>query len=271
VVVELNRPRKRNAINAKMWREIGDAFHAIGSLGDGCRCVLLIGAGKSFCAGIDIADENFGLMNVNEDENGADVARRYISLRPKILEMQACLTAIEECAVPVVAAIHGACIGAGIDMSSCADIRICSPNSKFSVKEAKLGLAADVGTLQRLPKICGHSSRIRELCYTGENFDSIEAARLGFVSRVSPSDQGLIDVAMDICQRIANNSPVAVQGTKLSINYSRDHTVKEGLEHIASHNAAALMTNDLLDSFMASSSGNGETAEFQLMLPHSKL
>ncbi len=254
-----------------MWREIGDAFRAIGSQGDGARCVLLIGAGKGFCAGIDIADENFGLVGANDDESSVDVARRFISFRPKILEMQACLTAIEECALPVVAAIHGACIGAGIDMSSCADIRVCSPNSIFSVKEAKLGLAADVGTLQRLPKICGHSSRIRELCFTGENFGADEAARLGFVSRVSPSDSALMDTTMEICRAISNNSPVAVQGTKLSLNYSRDHTVKEGLEHIALHNSAALMSNDLLDSFMTASSGNGSPAEFLPMLPHSKL
>lgn len=254
-----------------MWREIGEAFRSLGSIGDGCRCILLVGVGKSFCAGIDVADENFGLMSANDDESGSDVARRYISFRPKILEMQACLTAIEECSVPVVAAIHGACIGAGIDLSSCADIRICSPNSKFSVREAKLGLAADVGTLQRLPKICGHSSRIRELCYTGEDFGAGEAARVGFVSRVSPTDEDLIEVSMGVARRIARNSPVAVQGTKLSLNFSRDHTVKEGLEHIAMHNSAALMTNDLLDSFMASSNKNGAAAEFPPLLPNSKL
>jgi enoyl-CoA hydratase/carnithine racemase len=253
-----------------MWREIGIAFRAIGSLGDDCRCVLLVGAGKSFCAGIDIADENFGLMSVNDEEIEADVARRYMSFRPKILEMQACLTSIEECPVPVVAAIHGACIGAGIDMTCCADVRFCSPSSKFSVREAKLGLAADVGTLQRLPKICGHSSRIRELCFTGENFGAGEAYRLGFVSRISDSDEGLIEMALDTCQRIGNNSPVAVQGTKLSLNYSRDHTVKDGLEHIASHNAAALMTKDLMDSFMATSSGK-DKADFEPLLMHSKL
>ena len=163
-----------------MWREIGNAFRALGSTGDSCRCILLMGEGKSFCSGIDIADENFGLMDANDD-NGADVARRYLSFKPKILEMQACLTAIEECAVPVVAAIHGHCVGAGIDVSSCADIRVCTKSAFFSVREARLGLAADVGTLQRLPKICGHGSRIRELCFTGEDFSAVEALRIGFV------------------------------------------------------------------------------------------
>jgi len=252
-----------------MWRELGEVFRTLGSTGDGCRCILLIGEGRSFCAGIDISDENFGLMNAVDNESGTDVARRYLSFRPKILEMQQCLTAIEECAVPVVAAIHGACIGGGIDVSCCADVRLCSPNAKFSVREAQLGLAADVGTLQRLPKICGHGSRIRELCFTGENFGAGEAARLGFVSRVSATDEDLLPMAMGVCQLIARNSPIAVHGTKLSLNYSRDHTVKEGLEHIATHNAAALMTDDLVASFIASSSG--KAAEFQPLLPQAKL
>lgn len=256
-----------------MWREIGTIFRTLGSDGNDCRCILLIGEGKSFCAGIDITDESFGLMDANSNDanenNEPDIARRYLSFRSKILEMQACLTAIEECPVPVVAAIHGACIGAGIDLSSCADIRICSPSAKFSVREARLGLAADVGTLQRFPKICGHGSRIRELCLTGEDFDAAEAARIGFVSRVV-LEEDVFGAAMKICERIALNSPVAVQGTKLSLNYSRDHSVKEGLEHIAMHNSAALMTDDLMASVMASSS-TVNSGTFKRMLPQARL
>eukprot|EP01083_Nonionella_stella_P292535 994872_1 len=216
-----------------------------------------------------------------------------MAFRPKILEMQSCLTAVEECHVPVVCAIHGVCIGAGIDLSSCADVRICSTNAKFSVREARIGLAADVGTLQRLPIICGgHGSRIRELCLTGEDFDAAEASRLGFVSRiVSSNGEGngngngngnmtgdeYLKVGVKICQLIARNSPVAVHATKLSLNYSRDHTVKEGLEHIASHNAAALMTRDIEASFLAATTGKREggripkAADFHPLLPVAKL
>ena len=247
-----------------MWKEIGQLFSESGTNGEDYRCILLIGEGKSFCAGIDISDENFGLMEANAS-NESDVARRYISFKNKILEMQACLTAIEKCPIPVVCAIHGACIGGGIDLSCCADVRICSPDAKFSVREARLGLAADVGTLQRFPKICGHGSRVRELCLTGENFDAVEALRIGFVSRI---ESNLFESAMNVCQIIARNSPVAVQGTKLSLNYSRDHTVEEGLNHIAMHNAAALMTDDLIASVMAAS---GSESNFQNMLPMAKL
>lgn len=271
-----------------MWREIGDAFRSLGTFNKDydCRCILLHGVGKNFCSGIDITDPNFGFMDMgsNNDDNDIinqpkiDVARKYISFRAKILEMQQCLTAIEECSIPVVVAIHGSCIGGGVDLICCADIRICTPDTKFSVREAKLGLAADVGTLQRLPKIVGHSSRVRELCYTGEDFDGVEAARIGLVSRLSSSLSlsssssdldDIIVLGFEICEKIARNSPVAVFGSKLSLNYSRDHNVKEGLSHVAMHNAAALMTDDLSESFMAST--NRSKPEFSAMLPNAKL
>ncbi len=265
-----------------MWREIGEAFRLLGSLGDGCRCILLIGSGKSFCSGIDVTDPNFGLMDMgntddtDSDKDGIDInidiARKYISFRPKILQMQQCLSEIEQCAVPVVAAIHGSCIGGGIDLISCADVRICTADATFSVREARLGLAADVGTLQRLPKIVGHASRVRELCYTGEDFDGVEAERIGLVSRISsrPNNlSSLISMGLEVCDRISRNSPVAVAGTKVSLNYSRDHSVKDGLEHIAMHNAAALMTEDLSASFVASKSG--KKPDFQSMLPNARL
>jgi delta(3,5)-delta(2,4)-dienoyl-CoA isomerase len=137
----------------------------------------------------------------------------------------------------------------------------------FSVREVQLGLAADVGTLQRFPKIVGHGSRVRELCFTGEDFNAYESARIGFVSRISEAGETLFDEAISICRRIANNSPVAVAGTKMSLNYSRDHNVKDGLENIAMHNAAALMTDDVILAF---SNRNG-AATFDSLIPHSKL
>ncbi len=156
-----------------MWKEIGDSFRQIGTIGDGCRCVLLIGSGKGFCGGIDISDRRFfsGVeFNAGDDNSSSDVARRSLAFRSQIMEMQSAFTAVEECPVPVVAAIHGACIGAGVDLACCADIRVCSPDAKFSVREVRLGLAADVGTLQRFPKFAGFGSHFRELCLTGGEF-----------------------------------------------------------------------------------------------------
>jgi len=262
-----------------MWREIGHVFQKIGSMDDNCRCILLNGHGKNFCSGIDVSDPNFDLMNManqnnntnnNDDEKPkSDVARKYLSFYPKIRQMQHCLTSIEQCPIPVIVAIHGSCIGGGIDVVCCADIRICTSNTIFSVREVKLGLAADVGTLQRLPKIVGSMSRVRELCFTGKNFNGYEAEKIGLVSRIVETQHQLMTLGLCICDEIARNSPIAVQGTKLSLNYSRDHTVQEGLEHIAMHNAAALMTDDLSASFVAATSRT--KAEYSNTLPHAKL
>ena len=248
-----------------MWQEIGNAFCLLGTQGDGGRCILLTGSGKAFSAGIDTSDPTF----FPSQKDDSDAARNALSFRPKIIGMQRCFTAVENCPVPVVAALVGPCIGAGVDLACCADIRLCSPSTKFSIREVRLGLAPDVGTLQRLPKIVGHGSRVQELCLTGEDFDATEAARIGFVSRISQTEDDLWPMAIDICKRIASNSPVAVAGTKSSLNYSRDHSVQEGLEHIASANSMALLTDDLVVSFTAMGSKNDPS--FANLRPHSRL
>lgn len=179
VIVALNRPRKRNAVSAAMWREIGDAFGRLGRLGDDCRCIVVTGVGKAFSSGIDVSDPSLFPSGTDEE----DIARRGLSFLPKIQEMQRCFTVIEECPVPVIAAIHGNCIGAGVDLACCCDIRLAQVGATFSVREVQIGLAADIGTLQRLPKITGNDSRVRELCFTGEIFGDQEAKNIGFVSR----------------------------------------------------------------------------------------
>jgi len=253
VVVSLNRPSKRNAMSAALWKEIGAIFSSLGRMGDDCRCVVLRGEGKAFTAGLDITDASIivGGNADDDDDSPDDAARKGLTFFPKILEMQRCLTNIEECPVPVIAAIHGNCIGAGVDMATCCDIRLAQVGSTFSVREVQLGLAADVGTLQRLPKITGNDSRVRELCYTGELFDHSEALRIGLVSRVC---QDVLQDALQLASLISSHSPVAVMGTKRSLIYSRDHTVAEGLEHVAGHNALALMTSDIPAAFMAATS-----------------
>jgi delta(3,5)-delta(2,4)-dienoyl-CoA isomerase len=263
VIVTLNRPKKRNAISAAMWKEIGQVFSSLGRMGDDCRCVIIKGEGKAFSAGLDISDPS---ILMDDKEGPDDPARRGISFLPKIREMQHCLTAIEECPVPVIAAIHGNCIGAGVDLATCCDIRLAQIGSLFSVREVQIGLAADVGTLQRLPKITGNDSRVRELCYTGNYFDCNEALAIGLVSRVC---EDVVNDAIELATKIAANSPVAVTGTKRSLLYSRDHTVAEGLEHIANHNALALMTSDIPSSFMAVA--NKEKPTFSPLPPASRL
>jgi delta(3,5)-delta(2,4)-dienoyl-CoA isomerase len=254
-VVAIDRPKKRNAISAALWIEIGEVFSMLGKLGDGCRCIVLKGSGKAFSSGLDIFDQSLLPGGPSDDD---DAARRGLSFLPQIKDMQRCFSALEECPVPVIAAIHGNCIGAGIDLACCCDVRIAERNARFSVREARIGLAADIGTLQRLPKVCGCDSRVRELCYTGEDFDCHEAARIGFVSRVC---QDALEEAIRLAKVIAANSPIAVLGTKQSLIYSRDHSVSEGLDHIAIHNALALQTHDL--EIAATSAATGENPSYK--------
>lgn len=263
VIVVLNRPKKLNAIHSRMWKEIGAVFGELGRLGDDCRCVLLLGSGRAFCSGIDIADLSF--ISTNESD---DVARIGIAMTRKVQQMQACFTALETCPVPVVVAMHGMCVGAGMDLACCGDIRVCADSTIFSVREVKMGLAADVGTLQRLPKITGNSSWVNDVCLTGRNFTAKEALSVGYVSQILPSNEYFTQ-ALELCHSISINSPVAVQGTKKALLYARDHTVADSLEQIIAYNALALQSEDLPKSIEAAL--QKKQAVFENLLPHSKL
>jgi delta(3,5)-delta(2,4)-dienoyl-CoA isomerase len=225
VQVQLNRPDKSNAFNRKMWSEIRIAFEALARVEDPCRAVVLTAAGKNFTAGLDLMD-HVGLLS----DTASDPARRAWVLRDMIVAYQEAISAVEACPKPVIAAVHAACVGAGVDLVSAADIRLASSDAFFSIKEVDVGLAADVGTLQRLPKIIGNDSIARELAFTGRRWLAEEALAHGFLSRVLATREALLVSATTLAVEIAGKSPVAVQGTKLNLNYSRDHTVQEGLE-----------------------------------------
>lgn len=290
VLVVLDRPQKRNAIHATMWKEIGSVFARLGTGVDdsSCRAIVLAGKGSSFCSGIDFTDTAFLPNTTNTTSSTAasssqgdytdtttttDVARVGISFLPKLRYMQECFTALEKCPVPVIAAIHGSCIGAGMDLISAADVRVCTADAQFSLREVVMGLAADVGTLQRLPKIVGNQSMVRELCYTGRNMGASEALQMGLVSHVIAEDVGhLLSTALEIATTIARHSPVAVQGTKQSLIYSRDHSVQDGLEHIAMHNALCLQGDDTSIAWTAGTRTSRTTpVVYPDMAPHSRL
>lgn len=261
VIVSLNRPSKRNAIDSTFWKEIGHVFSRLGR-GDKCRSVLLVGEGSAFCAGIDVTDPNF------LPKPRHDVAHTGLAFLPKLRQMQECFTALEMCPVPIVAAIHGQCIGAGVDLICCADIRVCCCDTAvFSVREVAVGLTADVGTLQRLPKITGNQSLVRDVCLTGRTFAAQEALQMGLVSGVFVQEK-LFAAALDLCSTIARHSPVAVQGTKRSLLFSRDHSVVDGLEQVASYNALALQSKDLEQAWKIGSKAKPTFADIPT---HSKL
>jgi Delta3,5-Delta2,4-dienoyl-CoA isomerase len=271
VIVALNRPLKHNAIHSAMWREIGHVFSQIGRIGDDCRAVLLVGNGPSFCAGIDVTDNSFATPKSqpsDDDRKDDDVARRGIAWRMKLQHMQACFTALETCPVPIVAALHGVCFGAGIDLACCADIRLGADNTIFSVKEVALGLAADVGTLQRFPKQVGNDSLARELCLTGRTFAVTEALSLGWISRSYPLPR-LVPAALQLCREMSQHSPLAVQGTKAALVYARDHSVADSLEQVAWYNALALQGPDITRAWSVSKTKR--RPHFARIPPYAKL
>lgn len=245
--VAFDRPHKVNALHRAMWDELRAVFIEIDRRSD-VRVAVLRGNGVHFTAGIDLellAD----LQRDARDSHGC-AGRTRENLRRAILDLQDVVTTLERCRVPVLAAIHGACIGGGIDIACACDIRYCSADAKFSVKEVDLAVTADVGTLQRLPKIVGDGIA-RELAYTARVFDGVEAKALGFVNRCYDSPDALFAGVADIAEAIAAKSPLAVRGSKEMLVYARDHSVAEGLNYVATWNAATLLSNDLDEAVQA--------------------
>jgi enoyl-CoA hydratase len=253
--VRLNRPDKANAMNATMWQDIRLAFDWLDGQAE-VRVAVLEGEGRHFTAGIDLAM----MMGLAPQIQDPCDGRTREALRRVILDMQDTLTSLERCRKPVLAAIHGACVGGGIDLICCADMRYCSADAYFSIKEIDIGMVADVGTLQRLPKLIGSQGLVRELAYTGRRVEAAEAREIGLVNRVFDSREALQAGVRELATTIAAKSPLSIRGTKEQLNYARDHSVADGLNYIATWNAAMLMSEDLSRAMMA---GKGAAPTFR--------
>ncbi|MBA4112523.1 MAG: enoyl-CoA hydratase [Verminephrobacter sp.] len=243
--VRLNRPDKANAMSATMWQEIRQAFQWVDTTPE-ARVAVLQGEGKLFTAGIDLQM----MMGLGPQIQNDCEGRTREALRRVILDLQDTLTSLERCRKPVLAAIHGGCIGGGIDLVTCADMRYASSDAYFTIKEIDIGMTADVGTLQRLPKLVGEGI-VRELAYTGRKFDAQEAKEIGLVNRVFESREALYAGVHEIAATIAAKSPLSIRGTKEMITYARDHSVADSLNYIATWNAAMLMSQDLTEAMMS--------------------
>lgn len=236
--LQLNRPQKANALNGVLWQEIQKAFAWL-DVADEVRVAILSGAGKYFSAGID-----FELIQAIFTEVGAlTTGRKEERLRRIIMELQAAFTALETCRKPVLAAVHGLCIGAGLDLIAACDMRYASAEAKFSLKEVDLGIVADVGSLQRLPYLIGEG-KVRELAFTGREFSAAEAQQMGLVNQVFTDPHRLRDEIQAIARRIAAKSPLTIRGIKEIMNFNRDHSVASGLNYVATWNAAMLLSED---------------------------
>ncbi|KHN80893.1 Delta(3,5)-Delta(2,4)-dienoyl-CoA isomerase, mitochondrial [Toxocara canis] len=250
--VRLNRPERRNAFTLPLWEELHSVFDHLSS-NSKCRAVVLSGAGKSFCAGIDLQEGITGLISIVQDES-LDVARKSRRIRDLIGACQGSFSSLEQCTKPVIASLHGHCIGAGISLIASADIRYASSDAIFSIREVDIGLAADVGILNRINKLVGNDSLTRELAFTARDIGSSEALKYGLISRQFASAEECLEASLALAVEIAARSPIAVQGSKLTLNYARDHPIEDSINFIRTWNQSQLQSEDLIRAAMAAMS-----------------
>ena len=247
--VWLNRPDKLNAMALEFWTDLPAIVNALGA-DPAVRVIVIAGRGKAFSVGIDLMAFAPMFGGGGAEEAGSSEASRRMALYNQIKKMQGTFSSLADCPKPVIAAVHGYCLGGAIDLITAADIRLASAEAVFSVRETKMAMVADVGTLQRLPKVI-NPGYVAELVYTGRDIGASEAHEMGLVSHVYPDFESLLKGATDMAQQIAANSPLAVQGTKAVLRAGDGKTVSEHLDYVALWNASFLQSDDLMEAMQA--------------------
>jgi enoyl-CoA hydratase len=252
-VLWLNRPEKRNAMAPEFWTRFPETIDALGADPD-VRVIVIAARGPSFTVGLDLVAFGPAVMAgdiaaIDGSQSESDVAKRRNTYR-QIRLMQRTFTAIAANPKPVIAAIHGHCLGAGVDLATACDIRLAANDAVFSVRETRIAMVADVGTLQRLPDIID-PGKVAELVYTGRDWDAAEALRIGFVSAVHDDAEAVQRAALAMAETIAANSPLAVQGSKAILNGPRERRIQSELDTVALWNAAFLYSDDLAEAIRA--------------------
>lgn len=223
-IIWLDRESKYNALSTELWSAIPSALDAL------CEdqqigAIVLAGRGKHFCAGIDLVEDGLSQNKKSQARSKAEANMQQLANTQKF---QAAITALSDCALPVIAVVQGFCLGAGVDLITACDIRIASACSVFSVRETRLGLVADVGTLQRLPKIL-NAGHVAELAYTGKDVNAARAEKIGLVNDVYESADATMTAGLALANEIAANSPLAVRGTKFILRQSENLTDEQSL------------------------------------------
>jgi enoyl-CoA hydratase len=242
-VVWLDRSEKLNALSPEMWAEIPSVVSQLGNDPE-VRVLVVRGRGRAFTVGIDLE------MLATMTPEGRSEAERRRALMATIKKLQGTFNAFADCPKPVIAAIHGYCLGAGIDLITACDIRWSAANATYSVRETRLGLVADVGTMQRLPRIIG-PGHVAELVYTGADIGAERALEMGLVSRVLPDEESLHKETMDLAEEIASNSPLVVEGAKAVLRAGEGRPVDQALDYVALWNAAFMISDDLREAILA--------------------
>ncbi len=247
--ITLDRPDKLNAMNADFWNELPAAVRALDASGN-IRAIVIDANGKHFTAGLDL-----GMFGTPPDP--ADVTARVqkaARFRHNTALMQQTFSALEDCRVPVIAALHGGCIGGGVDLISACDLRYASRDAYLTVYEINVGLTADVGTFPRLCKLLPEGI-VRELAYTGRRMGAEEAERRGLFNEILDSKEAALERALAVAKEIAEKSPLAVHGCKRMITYARDHNTADSLDYVVTWNAGMLHSEEVMAAVTAGKTG----------------
>lgn len=251
----LSRPDAYNSMNRDFWREFPEAIRQL-DVDAEARVLVISSTGKHFCAGMDL--EVF--TQPDPQMFNGEAGRRAEGMRRLVSQLQQCFSVLEEIRIPVLCAIQGGCIGGALDLVCAADMRYCSQDAFFTIKETELGMTADLGTLQRLPQLIA-PGLARELAYTARKMDASEAQNAGLVNRVYSDKESLLSGVMGVAGDIAMRSPLAVTGCKQMINYARDHSMADSLSYMATWQAGMFQPSDMMQIFSAKMSG--KTPEFE--------
>ena len=236
-----------NSMTKAFWSELPELIDKISDEGK-ARVIVISAQGKHFCAGMDLANFKSDGDFLSTDTKKITQGRRSEAQFRVTRDLQYSISCLEKSRIPVIAAIQGACIGAGVDLITACDIRYASSDAFFCIQEINIGMAADVGTLQRLPYLIPEGI-LRELAFTGRKLSADEGLKYGLVNAVFDTPDAVIEHALSVAHEIADKAPLAISGIKEVLNYNRDHTVEESLNYNALWNAAMNFSDDMMEAF----------------------
>lgn len=242
----LDHPARRNAMGTVFWADLPMAMHVL-SDDDRIRAIVLAAKGEAFTVGLDLKE--MAPMLLQARQQGSEALQKRHLYR-EIKRLQDAISSVAESPKPVIAAVHGYCIGGGMDLITACDIRLAAADASFSVRETKMAMVADLGTLQRLPHILSQG-HVAELVYTGKDITAERAHQIGLVNDVYPDKAALLAAAQALANEIAANSPLAVQGAKAILRANDGRTTGEALDHVALWNTSFLHSNDLREAVTA--------------------
>lgn len=254
--IVLSRPEKRNSMISAFWQELPVLLTELDRQGD-VRVIVLSSTGPHFSAGMDLQ-----VFNKTQDEDGQQSdtatvltnAQRSLKFQDVLKQLQQAFTSLETCRIPVLAAIQGGCIGAGLDMITACDCRYATTDAYFTIQETNLAMTADVGTFPRLCHLLP-DGLVRELAYTGRALSADEALHQGLVNACFPDQEAMLEHVMGVAERIAGQAPIAVHGCKRLMVYARDHRVSDTLDYVGLWNASMLSQQEIVEAMQAQRSG----------------